>query len=318
MISSVLVWTVMMRLLPIGQSCSEETLTNFNQKLCDNCPPGYYAPDSKAMAGGYQCKRCEGHTFTSIENHVNKCLYCSTCDGDGMNVLTVCVYNRDAVCVCQDGWFPECFNDKLTKCHPCSGLRSDADPREECILPPKNLVKESCQKSTSATTLITSTGHGPSEGTLEPSRPSPSPPTEQANSNTMLMVVIVAVVAAAVAFLICNWLTAVARILYRTGPPVASDDPESNSLGWKLTAQENHPPSNMTLHACEEAPAPAMLISQGLMAAYPSHQHPLLRPMEAPGGHAHLRCQEEEADFQNGLRRLITLPPGGTVCDTQL
>ena len=36
------VWTVMMRLLPIGQSCSEETLTNFNQTNCDNCPPGEF------------------------------------------------------------------------------------------------------------------------------------------------------------------------------------------------------------------------------------------------------------------------------------
>ncbi|XP_059916013.1 tumor necrosis factor receptor superfamily member 25-like [Gadus macrocephalus] len=278
MISSVLVWTVMMRLLPIGQSCSEETLTNFNQKHCDNCPPGYYAPDSEAMAGRYQCKRCEDHTFTEIENHIPKCKKCNTCDGVGMNVSTVCVYNRDALCGCQEGWFGWSSMNKLT-CHPCSGLRSDDDPRKECILPPKN-VNEG-QKSTSAATLITSTGHGQSEGTLEPSRPSLSPPTEQANSYTMPMVVIVAVVAAAaVAFLICNWLTAVARILYRTGLPVASDDPESNSLGWKLTAQENHPPSNMTLHPCEEAPA--MLISQGLMAAYPSHQHPVLRPMEAP------------------------------------
>ncbi|CAL8278278.1 unnamed protein product [Boreogadus saida] len=274
MISSVLVWTVMMRLLPIGQSCSEETLTLTH---CNNCPPGYHALDSEAKAGGYQCKRCEGRTFTAIKNHDPKCDKCTTCGGDGMNVSTVCVYNRDAVCVCQDGWFSENFNNKL-KCFPCSGLRSDDDPREECILPPMNLNQG--QKSTSATTLITSTGHGRSEGTLEPSRPSHSPPTDPANSNPMLMVVIVAVVVVGVAFLIWCWLTAVARILCRTGLPVASEDPESNSLGWKLTAQENHPPSNMTLHACEEAPA--MLISQGLMAAYPSHQHPLLRPMEAP------------------------------------
>ncbi|XP_030231582.1 tumor necrosis factor receptor superfamily member 25 isoform X1 [Gadus morhua] len=279
MISSVLVWMVMMRLLPIGQSCSEETLTNFNQTNCDICPPGYHA--SEAMAGGYQCKRCERHTFTAIKNYVSKCERCSTCDGNGMNVLTECVYNRDALCVCQDGWFPNYFMNKLQNCFPCSGLRRDADIRKECIrTPPEPRNLNQGQKSTSATILITSTGHGRSEGRLEPSRPSPSPPTEQANNNTMLMVVIVAVVAAAVAFLICNWLTAVARILYRTRLPVASDDPESNSLGWRLTAQENHRPSNMTLHACEEAPA--MLISQGLMAAYPSHQQPLLRPMEAP------------------------------------
>ncbi|XP_030231813.1 tumor necrosis factor receptor superfamily member 1A isoform X3 [Gadus morhua] len=223
MISSVLVWMVMMRLLPIGQSCSEETLTNFNQTNCDICPPGYHA--SEAMAGGYQCKRCERHTFTAIKNYVSKCERCSTCDGNGMNVLTECVYNRDALCVCQDGWFPNYFMNKLQNCFPCSGLRRDADIRKECIrTPPEPRNLNQGQKSTSATILITSTGHGRSEGRLEPSRPSPSPPTEQ--------------------------------------------------------AQENHRPSNMTLHACEEAPA--MLISQGLMAAYPSHQQPLLRPMEAP------------------------------------
>ncbi|CAL8251370.1 unnamed protein product [Arctogadus glacialis] len=244
MISSVLVWTVMMRLLPIGQSCSEETLTNFNLKHCNDCPPGYHALDSEAKAGGYQCKRCEGRTFTEIKNHTPKCEKCKTCGGDGMNVSTVCVYNRDAVCVCQDGWFT-----KNKKCFPCSGLRSDDDPREECILPSN---RDQGQKSTSATTLITSTGHGPSEGTLEPSRPSRSPPNEPANSNPMLMVVIVAVVVVVVgvAFLICNCLTAVARILYRTGLPVASDDPESNSLGWKLTA------SALPLTSCPPPPTP--------------------------------------------------------------
>ena len=56
-----------------------------------------------------------------------------------------------------------------------------------------------------------------------------------APSNTMMLVVIVLVVGSVV-FLICHWFRVVAHTLYRTSlTSVASDDPESMSVGLKLT-----------------------------------------------------------------------------------
>ncbi|CAL8368826.1 unnamed protein product [Lota lota] len=297
MISSVLVWVVVLRLLTICQSCSEESLKNDNQTCCNECPPGYHKSDVCSTLGikaRYRCKRCEdGSTFTSLKNHKAECVECAQCEETTQKVSKKCVYNSNAVCVCRDGYHAQENHDTILYCvlsalsacfNTGQKLPSNDCQRKECIL--HTAYQDHCNSSskTSTTPTTASGGGGPSEGTLDRSTP-PRRTTDQVHNNIMTLVVILVVVVVsvvAVVFLVSSWFRIMVRIIYPIRRSVASDDPESTSLGQKLTAQKTLPPSTMTLNVCEDPPT--MLLSQDPFApAHPSHHHPLLRPMEAPG-----------------------------------
>ncbi|XP_018544533.1 tumor necrosis factor receptor superfamily member 1A isoform X3 [Lates calcarifer] len=159
----VLVLPLILAFISSGQSHTEvtEQATNLCYKLC---PAGYYKIGTcDDPVAKYKCKRCETNTFTAIENFLERCLRCETCNHDEI-VKTPCSTSSDVVCDCKEGYYYGGSNSspkfcKPCKCQNCNEPIDNDDYKKKCLPCQREdcLNDSECKRKCTSTTAPLST-----------------------------------------------------------------------------------------------------------------------------------------------------------------
>ncbi|XP_029292203.1 tumor necrosis factor receptor superfamily member 25 [Cottoperca gobio] len=132
----VLVYTLILALLSIGQSCTEGI--EKNDSCYEVCPPGYYHfGNCDDQAAKYRCKKCGTGTFTAIKNTAKACIRCGVC-GNFEVVKTQCTCDSDVKCDCIMGYYyngnPSIVERACRKCNSkyCKEIDTKPDYKRNC------------------------------------------------------------------------------------------------------------------------------------------------------------------------------------------
>ncbi|XP_035761456.1 tumor necrosis factor receptor superfamily member 1A [Neolamprologus brichardi] len=134
MANTFMVFPLMLALTSCGQSHTEG-IEQTNDSCYNSCPAGYHkVGNCDDQVKKYKCKKCEHGTFTEVENHVERCLRCHSCNHDEV-VIEPCTFNRNTVCGCMEGYYNSGSNSReCSKCS-CPHCPRNADYNTTCLHP---------------------------------------------------------------------------------------------------------------------------------------------------------------------------------------
>ncbi|XP_004554198.2 tumor necrosis factor receptor superfamily member 1A isoform X3 [Maylandia zebra] len=159
----VLVFPLMLALTSCGQS-QTEGIEQTNDSCYNLCPAGYHkVGDCDDQVKKYKCKKCEHGTFTEVENFVEKCRRCDSCNHDEV-VIEPCTFNRSTVCGCMEGYYNSGSYPRQCSICSCPHCPRNADYYTKCPHPrrPTNTAASTNPSTTpvvSPTTVANKTGN---------------------------------------------------------------------------------------------------------------------------------------------------------------
>uniref|UniRef100_A0A3P9CYK6 Tumor necrosis factor receptor superfamily member 1A n=1 Tax=Maylandia zebra TaxID=106582 RepID=A0A3P9CYK6_9CICH len=130
----ILVFPLMLALTSCGQS-QTEGIEQTNDSCYNLCPAGYHkVGDCDDQVKKYKCKKCEHGTFTEVENFVEKCRRCDSCNHDEV-VIEPCTFNRSTVCGCMEGYYNSGSYPRQCSICSCPHCPRNADYYTKCPHP---------------------------------------------------------------------------------------------------------------------------------------------------------------------------------------